>query len=270
VVSPVAVWGVVNVTPDSFSDGGAFLSPEHALGHARELFAHGADVVDVGAESTRPGAGRISSTEEIDRLTPVVGGLLADGYRVSVDTMRAETADQMISLGVPIINDVSGGLADPDMFRVIAGSSVDYVLMHWRGPSDRMDDLAHYDSVVTDVSRHLVERIARASEAGVDPGRITIDPGFGFSKTPEHNWELCRGISEIVRLGYPVLAGVSRKRFIGQLLPADHEMADRDAPSAMVGAVLAERGVSALRVHSVESQRRALEIMAHMGGVASE
>jgi dihydropteroate synthase len=172
----------------------------------------------------------------------------------------------MISLGVPIINDVSGGLADPDMFRVIAGNSVEYVLMHWLGPSDQMDDLAHYTSVVPDVSAHLTQRISEATEAGIDPGRLTIDPGFGFSKTAEHNWELCRGISEMVSLGFPVLAGVSRKRFIGGLLPPGHTMADRDAPSAMVGAVLATRGVSALRVHSVTSQRRALEIMAHMGG----
>jgi len=264
--SPVDIWGVVNVTPDSFSDGGEFFAPERALTHARQLFVQGATVVDLGAESTRPGAKRISVSEEIDRLTPVVSGLLADGHRISVDTTNAETAERMMALGVAIINDVSGGLADPGMFAVVASGTSDYVLMHWMGPSDRMDDLAHYDSVVSDVSGHLSLRVTKAQEAGIDPARMTIDPGFGFSKTPEHNWELCRGIGEIVSLGYPVLAGVSRKRFIGTLLPTGHTMSDRDEPSAMVGAVLAARGVRALRVHSVASQVRALEIMARMDG----
>jgi len=257
-VAATAVWGVVNVTPDSFSDGGEFFAPEQALTHARQLAREGADVLDVGAESTRPGALRVSVTKEVDRLAPVVSGLLAEGYRVSVDTMRAETARQMIALGVPIINDVSGGLADPDMFSVIAAHEVEYVLMHWLGPSEAMDSLAHYDCVVSEVCEHLTNRLAEAAAAGINPARITVDPGFGFSKNPEHNWELCRGIGDVVALGYPVLAGVSRKRFIGALLPTGHDMGHRDAPSAMVGAVLASRGVAALRVHSVSSQRRAL------------
>jgi dihydropteroate synthase len=262
----VQIWGVVNVTPDSFSDGGKYLDPDAALSHARSLLADGADVVDVGAESTRPGATRISVLEEIDRLTPVVSALVSEGHRVSVDTMNAETAAAMISLGVPLINDVSGGLADPDMLATVASSPVTYVMMHWRGHSDTMDQHATYTNVVTEVVTHLEGRIHEALNAGIDEGRIMVDPGFGFSKNPDHNWEVVRGISDLVALGYPVLAGVSRKRFIGELFSGEHEMADRDDPSAMVGALLAQRGVSALRVHNVASQRRALEIMGRVGG----
>ena len=262
----VQIWGVVNVTPDSFSDGGKYLDPDSALSHARSLLADGAHVVDVGAESTRPGATRISVAEEVDRLTPVVSALVADGHRVSVDTMNAETARAMITLGVPIINDVSGGLADPDMLATIADSSVTYVMMHWRGHSDTMDQRATYNSVVEEVVEHLQGRIQAAIDSGIDKQRIMLDPGFGFSKTPDHNWELVRGIAGVVELGFPVLAGVSRKRFIGELFSGDHEMADRDDPSAMVGALLATRGVSALRVHNVASQHRALEIMRRVEG----
>lgn len=262
----VQIWGVVNVTPDSFSDGGKYLDPDSALSHARSLLADGADVVDVGAESTRPGATRISVAEEIDRLTPVVSALVADGHRVSVDTMNAETATAMIGLGVPLINDVSGGLADPDMLTTIAASPVTYVMMHWRGHSDIMDQHATYTDVVAEVVEHLQARVQAAVDAGIDTDRIMLDPGFGFSKNPDHNWELARRITELVGLGFPVLAGVSRKRFIGALFSGDHEMTARDDPSAMVGALLAARGVSALRVHNVASQRRALEIMGRVEG----
>ena len=262
----VQIWGVVNVTPDSFSDGGKYLDPDSALSHARSLLADGAHVIDVGAESTRPGATRISVAEEIDRLTPVVSALVADGYRVSVDTMNADTARAMITLGVPIINDVSGGLADPEMLATIAHSSVTYVMMHWRGHSDTMDQHATYNNVVAEVVDHLQVRIQEAVDAGIDKQRIMVDPGFGFSKNPDHNWELVRGIGHVVGLGFPVLAGVSRKRFIGALFSGDHEMADRDDPGAMVGALLAARRVSALRVHNVASQQRALEIMGRVEG----
>ena len=265
-LAPVSVWGVLNVTPDSFSDGGQFVDPALALRHARSLIAQGADVVDVGAESTRPGAGRISVEEEIARLTPVVTELVSKGHPVSVDTMNSLTASAMADLGVAIINDVSGGLADPDMFSVIADTRVTYVLMHWRGHSTTMDDLALYDDVVEDVATHVTMRVEAAHEAGIDRSRIIVDPGFGFSKNPDHNWQLCRGIGRIVEMGYPVLAGVSRKRFIAAALPDGHEMAERDWPSALVGAELARRGVSNLRVHSVGIQRQALDIMARMDG----
>ena len=259
------MWAVVNVTPDSFSDGGKFFDPTLALSHARSLVADGADVIDVGAESTRPGAQRISAEEEIERLTPVVTELVEEGHVVSVDTMRAQTAAAMIDVGVRTINDVSGGLADPDMLTTIAAHDVTYVAMHWRGPSDTMDQQATYDNVVTDVVAHLQQRTDAAIRAGISPERIMVDPGFGFAKNPEHNWELVREIAHVVALGFPVLAGVSRKRFIGALFAGDHEMSDRDDPSAMVGALLAASGVSALRVHSVTSQRRALEIMGRAG-----
>ena len=257
----VQIWGVLNVTPDSFSDGGKYVDPELALSHARSLLADGADVIDIGAESTRPGATRISVAEEIDRLTPVVTALVSEGHRVSVDTMNADTAEAMVELGVPIINDVSGGLADPNMMGIIASCGATYVMMHWRGHSDTMDQHATYDSVVAEVVAHLEARIQAAIDAGIHAERLVLDPGFGFSKNPDHNWELVRAIADVVGLGIPVLAGVSRKRFIGALFSGDHDMSDRDDPSAMVGALLADRGVSALRVHNVASQRRALEIM---------
>lgn len=263
---PVSVWGVLNITPDSFSDGGQYLDPGAALSHSRTLVAQGADVVDVGAESTRPGAERISVDEEIARLTPVVSELVGEGHRVSVDTMNAPTAHAMVDLGVGIINDVSGGLADPDMFSVIAHTEVTYVLMHWRGHSKTMDGLAHYDDVASDVASHLADRVNQARAAGILDSQIIVDPGFGFSKNPDHNWQLCRGIDRVVGMGYPVLAGVSRKRFIGATLPDGHDMAERDWPSALVGAELARRGVAHLRVHSVTTQRQALEIMARMDG----
>ena len=263
--SPVDIWGVVNTTPDSFSDGGLHLDPTRALDHARQLAAAGASVIDVGAESTRPGAGRVAVTDEIDRLRPVVTALVDEGYRVSVDTMRAETAREAIGWGAAIINDVSGGLADPDMMATVSSSGVRYVMMHWRGHSENMDDLADYEDVVSDVVDHLTSRIAVALEAGIDESLIMVDPGFGFAKNAEHNWSLARGIDRVVALGYPVLAGVSRKRFIASLLGADHDMSDRDWPSAMVGVLLARSGVAALRVHSVSHQVSALEIMARMG-----
>jgi dihydropteroate synthase len=262
----VQIWGVLNVTPDSFSDGGAYVDQDVALRHGRSLVADGADVIDVGAESTRPGATRVAVDEEIRRLTPVVSALVADQHVVSVDTMNAETATAMIDLGVAIINDVSGGLADPDMLPALSSSSVRYVMMHWQGHSDTMNNHGTYIDVVSEVVRHLEGRIQAAIDAGVDPDRIIVDPGFGFSKNPNHNWELVRGIADVVGVGCPVLAGVSRKRFIGALFSGDHEMADRDDPSAMVGALLAARGVSALRVHNVASQRRALEIMGRAEG----
>jgi len=266
VLGTVHIWGVVNVTPDSFSDGGKYFDPDAALSHARSLLADGADVIDVGAESTRPGATRISTDEEIDRLTPVVTALVSEGHRVSVDTMNPDTATAMIGLGVSIINDVSGGLADPDMLGVIADTDVTYVMMHWRGHSDTMDQRASYDNVVAEVVSHLEGRVTAAIDGGIAPERIIVDPGFGFSKNPEHNWELVRGVSHVVGLGFPVLVGVSRKRFIGALFSGDHNMTHRDDPSAMVGALLAARGVSALRVHNVASQRRALDIMRRAEG----
>lgn len=255
-----ALWGVLNVTPDSFSDGGEFVEVDRAIERARQMVADGVAVVDVGAESTRPGASRVGPEEEISRLTPVVTALLAEDITVSVDTMRSTTARAMLELGVPIINDVSGGLADPDMLKVVAASDAHYVLMHWRGPSDQMDSLAHYDDVVTDVLGELEQQIGKALDQGIEQTRITIDPGLGFSKNVEHNWAVCRQIERVVDLGFPVLVGASRKRFLGALLPEGHHPTDRDGVSVALTVALAGRGVSAFRVHEPRLHRDALEV----------
>ncbi len=262
------MWGVLNVTPDSFSDGGDFIDPQAAINRARQMVTDGADVVDIGAESTRPGAGRISGDEEISRLRPVVGPLLAAGLRVSIDTMRAHTAREALGWGVGIINDVSGGLADSQMLDVVADSDAHYVLMHWRGPSDQMDALARYSDVVAEVTAELQGRIDQALEAGISASRIMIDPGLGFSKNTDHNWELVRNIEAITALGYPVLVGASRKRFLSGLLPDGHEAKQRDGVSAALSVVLATRGVHALRIHEPRLHREALRVwqMAQPGG----
>lgn len=257
---PPALWGVLNVTPDSFSDGGDFLSVDLAIERAHQMAADGASVIDVGAESTRPGASRIDAEEEISRLTLVVTELVASGITVSVDTMRAETARAMVELGAPIINDVSGGLADPDMFGLVAEAEVDYVLMHWRGHSDQMDSLAHYDDVVSEVITEISERIDAAQAAGVNPSQLWIDPGLGFAKNIEHNWELCRHIDQIVTMGFPVLVGASRKRFLGALLPEVHHPKERDGVSVALSVSLAGSGVRAFRVHEPRLHREGLEV----------
>jgi len=254
------LWGVLNVTPDSFSDGGLFVTPDRAIERGRELVNHGAAVVDVGAESTRPGAERIDATTEIDRLTPVVRELVESQITVSVDTMRAEVAWQMIELGAEVINDVSGGQADSEMAAVIASSAVRYVLMHWRGHSDQMDALANYDDVTAEVSRELRGQIDQVVAQGVDPGRIIVDPGLGFAKNVEHNWELVTHLDQIVDIGHPVLMGASRKRFLGALLDRPHEPADRDGVSAVLSVVAAQKGVSMIRVHEPRVHFDALRV----------
>ena len=257
-----ALWGVLNVTPDSFSDGGDFVDPDLAIKRAQRMVADGASVIDVGAESTRPGAQRVSTEDEISRLTPVVSALAAEGITVSVDTMRADTASAMLALGVPIINDVSGGLADERMFEVIASSDCLYVVMHWRGHSDQMASLATYDDVVTDVIGEIQARLDAAEVAGIDPERIMIDPGLGFAKDIDHNWEIIRRIDEFHQLHRPLLVGASRKRFLGALLPEGHSPKDRDGVSAALSVVLAGSGINALRVHEPLVHQRALAVWA--------
>ena len=254
------LWGVLNVTPDSFSDGGEFLSHERALAHAATLVKNGAAVIDVGGESTRPGADRVSPEVEQQRVIPVIKALTGDGFVTSIDTMNASTARAAIEAGASIVNDVSGGLADPDMFRVVADSAADYVIMHWRGHSAVMDDLAHYDNVATDVRDELSARAQLAIDAGITLSRIVLDPGLGFAKTPAHNWDLLAGLDQLTALGYRVLVGASRKRFLGELLPSGHDVAERDAPSAVVGALLADRGVWGLRVHNPLIHSQALDV----------
>ena len=261
-VSTPQLWGVLNVTPDSFSDGGKYVDVSAAIARAKQMAADGAAVIDVGAESTRPGAERITAEEEIARLTPVVSELVGAGVTVSVDTMRAQTAEAMLRLGVPIINDVSGGKADPDMMAVVASSQADYVVMHWRGHSDTMDSLATYDDVVGDVIDEISQQLELAHQAGITRDRLWVDPGLGFAKDVEHNWELCRAMDQFVALGYPVLVGASRKRFLGALLPEGHHPKERDGVSVALTVALAVSGVAAFRVHEPWMHREALEVWA--------
>jgi len=261
------VMGVLNVTPDSFSDGGRWLDHEAAVRHGLELNRDGADLVDVGGESTRPGAQRVPVEEELRRIRPVIRDLAAAGVVVSVDTMRAAVAEQALAAGARVINDVSGGLADPAMLRLAAEARVPYIAMHWRGHSTRMDDLATYADVVVDVTAELRARLDDAVAAGVDPACVILDPGLGFAKSAEHNWALLRHLDALLALGRPVLVGASRKRFLGALL-ADlatgepRPMARRDDASAAVSALAALSGVWGVRVHDVPGSLDAVRVAA--------
>jgi dihydropteroate synthase len=249
--------GVVNVTPDSFSDGGKYVDPDAAIAHGLELLADGAAIVDVGGESTRPGARRPSVAEELARVIPVVSELSRHGT-VSIDTMRAEVAEQAIAAGAGIVNDVSGGLADPDILRVAASSDVTYVAMHWRGHADVMPDLATYDGDVVSIGkRELRERIEAATAAGIQ--KLVVDPGLGFAKTGAHNWEILRRIDELHELGLPVLVGASRKSFLGRLLH-ERPVEDREAATVALTCHLSRRHVWAIRVHDVRASADALAV----------
>ena len=212
------VMGVLNVTPDSFSDGGAWLDPAAAVAHGRAMVAAGADLVDVGGESTRPGARRPDPATELARIEPVVAALAGAGVGVSIDTMRADVAAAAVRAGAVLVNDVSGGLADPALLPTVARLGVPVVLTHWRGPSALMATLAEYDDVVADVAAALADRVAAALSAGIDPGLVVVDPGLGFAKDAAHNWALLRGLDRLDALGLPLLVGASRKRFLGALL----------------------------------------------------
>ncbi|WP_377269980.1 dihydropteroate synthase [Peterkaempfera sp. SMS 1(5)a] len=262
-----AVMGVVNVTPDSFSDGGRWLDPAAAVAHGLELVARGADLIDVGGESTRPGAARVSEEEELRRVIPVVRELAAAGAVVSVDTMRAVVAEQSVAVGAAVLNDVSGGLADPDMARVAAETGVPFVVMHWRGHSLEMNRLAVYDDVVTDVAKELQQRMEAVVEAGVRPSQVILDPGLGFAKNAAQDWALLGGLDALVALGRPVLVAASRKRFLGALLadPATGEPRpprQRDDATAAVSALSAQAGAWAVRVHDVRASADAVRVVA--------
>ncbi len=252
------IMGVLNVTPDSFSDGGRFFSTDDAIAHGRELVAAGADIVDVGGESTRPGATRVALDEELRRILPVVSALAADGTVVSIDTMNAATARAAVEAGASIVNDVSGGLADPEMTRSVASGDALVVISHWRGHSTVMEDRAHYEDVVTDVVRELTAQTNAALSAGVDAERIVVDPGLGFAKRGAHNWALLARLDAIADLGFPVMIGASRKRFLGELVGDAGAPEDRDLPTAVLSALLAEE-VWAVRVHDVAATRVALD-----------
>ncbi|MFL6161568.1 MAG: dihydropteroate synthase [Jatrophihabitantaceae bacterium] len=218
----IVVMGVLNVTPDSFSDGGRYTDLDEALDHARTMAAEGADLIDVGGESTRPGAERVPAEEEARRVLPVIGQLAQDGLLVSVDTYRAAVAELALATGAAMVNDVSGGLGDPDMARVVRDADCPWILMHWRGHSRDMNSLACYDDVVADVRAELLARVDAALAAGVLAERLVIDPGLGFAKQAEHNWALLARFEALTSLGLPVLLGASRKSFLGRLLADIH------------------------------------------------
>jgi dihydropteroate synthase len=247
------VMGILNVTPDSFSDGGEFNTVETAVAHGVEMLSEGADVIDIGGESTRPGAVRITEEEELSRVIPVINELAAKGAVISIDTMRASVARAAVKAGATYINDVSGGLADDQMHKAAAELGTFYILMHWRGHSVDMNSKAIYGDVVLDVKSELARQIEKAISAGIAPEKIIIDPGIGFAKEVEHNWELIKRVNEIVDLGYPVLIGASRKRFLGGDSPLEREAATLELTKGLVG-----RGVWGVRVHSVAPHKKVI------------
>ncbi|WP_448719554.1 dihydropteroate synthase [Microbacterium natoriense] len=282
------IWGIVNVTPDSFSDGGRYLDVDSAVARGLKLRGDGASVLDVGGESTRPGAQRVSPETEQQRVLPVIEQLAAAGVPVSIDTLNASTAAAAVRAGARIVNDVSGGLADPEMRAAVAESGADYAIGHWRGFSADMYARADYRRVAREVAGELQERMGEAAAAGIAPSRLIVDPGIGFAKAGAQNWDVLRGLDEIVALGPRVLIGTSRKRFLAEALRSprptrvsagaltgasgrvaaaqgfDEEIdvseARRDLATAVTSALAARAGVWAVRVHDVASTRDALTI----------
>jgi dihydropteroate synthase len=259
------VMGVVNVTSDSFSDGGRYLDPELAIAHGVELFETGADIIDVGGESTRPGAVRIDPEAEAARVVPVIRGLVAAGVPTSVDTMRASVAEAALAAGVSVVNDVSGGRADHDMVKVVAAADAPWILMHWRAGADyrHTGPADHYDDVVAEVLAELSAQVDLAVAAGVDSSRLILDPGLGFAKSAEHNWELLGALPELVGNGLPILIGASRKRFLGALLadaagprPPD----GRETATATISALAVQHGAWGVRVHDVRASLDAIAV----------
>jgi len=262
--------GILNVTPDSFSDGGRYAETGRAVEQGLRLAEEGADLVDVGGESTRPGAEPVPVEAELARVVPVVRELVRAEVAVSVDTMHAAVARAAIEAGASMVNDVSGGLADPAMAAVVAAAGVPYVAMHWRAPSREMDRHAVYRDVVADVTAELLRRVDALAAAGVDPGRIILDPGLGFAKRATHDWELLTHLSALRATGLPVLVGASRKRFIGAALSdragVDSVPGDRDAATAAVSALAAVAGAFCVRVHDVRSSLHAVCVAAVWAG----
>lgn len=245
--------GILNVTPDSFADGGLHFSQEDAIAHALQMVDDGADIIDVGGESTRPGAERVSEEEEQDRVIPVIQALASRNIRVSVDTMRASTASRAVAAGAEIVNDVSGGAADPDMFKTVASLDCPYILMHWRGHSKDMNAKAIYGDVVKEVIAEISGQLSKALEAGIKPSKIIIDPGIGFAKDADHNWELINRMPELIAMGYPILIGHSRKRFLGGARPEDREEATVNLTKSLV-----DTGIWGVRVHGVRANVKAI------------
>ncbi|WP_217247814.1 dihydropteroate synthase [Streptomyces sp. AC602_WCS936] len=260
-----AVMGVVNVTPDSFSDGGRFFDTTAAIKHGLDLVAEGADLVDVGGESTRPGATRVDEDEELRRVVPVVRGLASEGVTISVDTMRASVADQALAAGAALVNDVSGGLADPRMIPVVADAGAPFVVMHWRGLLEGGNVRGTYADVVTEVVDELRARVEAVLDGGVAPDRVVVDPGLGFSKDAEHDLVLLAHLDRLHALGHPLLVAASRKRFLGRVLAGGPDAAppparERDAATAAVSALAAHAGAWAVRVHEVRATADAVRV----------
>ncbi|MFE2017497.1 dihydropteroate synthase [Streptomyces sp. NPDC059499] len=264
--------GVVNVTPDSFSDGGHWFDTTAAIKHGLELVAEGADLIDVGGESTRPGASRVDESEELRRVIPVVRELASEGVTISVDTMRARVAEQAVAAGAALVNDVSGGLADPDMVPVVAGAGVPFVVMHWRGFSESMNSRAVYEDVVAEVIAELRTRMDAVIAGGVAPEKLVIDPGLGFAKDASHDLALMAHLGELRDLGRPVLVAASRKRFLGHVLAgegaAPPPARERDAATAAISALSARAGAWAVRVHEVRATADAVRVARAVEGAA--
>ena len=260
------VMGVLNITPDSFADGGRHFDFESAVARAKEMIAEGVDIIDVGGESTRPGSDRISFEQERDRVIPIIVALKELGVVASIDTTRAEVARLAIENGATIVNDISGGLADSKMGALIASNpGVQFVVMHWRGESKDMQARAIYKDVVSEVREELEKRVTSLIASGVNPEQIILDPGIGFAKSNEHNWELLRNIDRLQLLGYPLLVGVSRKRFLGELVGAGHPD-DREAATLAITAEMARKGVWAVRTHSVRPHVDAIKVVKELWG----
>ena len=240
------VMGILNVTPDSFADGGLHFTFEHAVQRGLQMIEEGVDIIDIGGESTRPGAERVCEEEEQRRVIPVIKALVGKGADISIDTMRASTARLAVKAGAVIVNDVSGGVADSEMFSTVADLGCKYTLMHWRGHSKDMNTLAQYDDVVSEVIQEVTLQLDKALAAGIKRENIVLDPGLGFAKDAEHNWEILNRLEEFTALGYPVLIGHSRKRFIGGDSPGEREAGTLKISESLVG-----KGIWAVRVHSV-------------------
>ena len=258
------VMGVLNVTPDSFSDGGRFNDPKIATDHALQMIADGADIIDIGGESTRPGSDRISVQEELDRVIPVISELAGTGVAISIDTMRVDVARAAVAAGACMVNDVSGGKADPEMLGYVATLNTPYILMHWRGPSNIMNTLTDYDDVVADVSAEISRQVDVAVAAGIARERIAIDPGIGFAKTVDQNWPILKHLDVLEGLGLPILMGASRKKFLGELLAKDgvaRESDERESATTAITTLMAARGLWAVRVHDVKPSSDAIAVV---------
>lgn len=256
----IQIMGIVNTTPDSFSDGGEHDEPDAAIEHGRTLAARGATILDVGGESTRPGSVPVGFDEEVRRALPVVERLAEDGSVVSIDTYRAATAARAIEAGARIVNDVSGGLADGDMLDVVADAGVEILIGHWRGPSADMYALAEYEHVGREVAQELSQRVDAAIAAGIDPSKIILDPGVGFAKAGAQNWRVLRELGDVTALGFRVLVGTSRKRFLSTAIGEDASRDRRDIATAVTSVLAQRAGAWGVRVHDVTATRDALAV----------